>query len=91
MLELLPLRLGGEGHVAPKDNINLPYLLMSVRLFLTLINSPGLLRHWRCWGWHLLSIQKSFALFQIVLRGAVNLSPLFRDIRTPKMHLLFLL
>jgi hypothetical protein len=91
MLELLPLRLGGEGHAVNEDNINLPHLLIYIRHFLMLINSTGLLRRWRYWGWHLVLIQKSFAPFQIMPRGAVNLTPLLRDIGTPKMHLLFLL
>jgi hypothetical protein len=38
-------------------------LLISVRICPTLINSPGLLWHWRYWGWNLLLIQESFALF----------------------------
>jgi hypothetical protein len=56
-----------------------------------MITSPGFLRHWRCWGWHLLSIQESFALLQIVPRGAVNLTPLLRIIGALKRPLLFLL
>jgi hypothetical protein len=56
-LELLPLRLGGNGHVAPKDIIDLPHLLIFIRICLTLINSLGLLRHWHWWWWwHLLPI-----------------------------------
>jgi hypothetical protein len=86
-----PLRLGIEGHAALKDHINLPHLLISVRIFLTLINSSRLLRHRRCLGWHLLPIQKSFALFQIVPYGTVNLTPLLRVIGMLKMPLLFLL
>jgi hypothetical protein len=91
MLELLPLCLGGKEHVSPEDNINLPHLLISVRIFPTMITSPGFLRHWRCWGWHLLQIQKIFALLQIMLCGAVNLTPLLRVIGTSEMPLLFLL
>jgi hypothetical protein len=56
-----------------------------------MITSPGFLWHWRSWGWHLLSIQESFTLLQIVPHGAVNLTPLLRIIGTPKMPLLFLL
>jgi hypothetical protein len=37
-LEFLPLHLRGNGHAAPKDNIDLPHLLISVRICLTLIN-----------------------------------------------------
>jgi hypothetical protein len=44
-LELLSLRLRGEGHAAPEDNINLPHLLISVRIFPTMITSQGFLRH----------------------------------------------
>jgi hypothetical protein len=91
MMELLPLRLGGDGHVAPEDNIDLPHLLISVRICPTLINSSGLLQRWRCWGWYLLPIQESFALLQIIPHGAENLTPLLRVIGTPKMPLPFLL
>jgi hypothetical protein len=49
-LELLPLCLGGEGHVAPEDNINLSHLLISIRIFPMMITSPGFLRHLCCWG-----------------------------------------
>jgi hypothetical protein len=49
------------------------------------------MRRQRCWGWHLLLIQESFALFQIVPRGAVNLTPLLRVVGTSKRYLLFLL
>jgi hypothetical protein len=91
MVKLLPLRLGGDGHATPEDNINLPHLLISVRICPMLINSLGLLRCRRCWGWHLLPIQESFTLLQIVLCGAVNLTLLLRAIGTPKMSLLFLL
>jgi hypothetical protein len=90
-LELLPLRLRGEGHVASEDNINLPHLLIFVKIFRMMITSSGFLRHWRCWRWHLLPIQESFALLQIVPRSAVNLTPLLRIIRTSKRPLLFLL
>jgi hypothetical protein len=86
MLQLLPLCFGGEGHAAPEDNINLPHLLISVKIFPT-----GFLQHWCCWGWHLLPIQESFALLQIMPRGVMNLTPLLRVIGTPKMPLLFLL
>jgi hypothetical protein len=91
MLELLPLRFGGNGHATPEDNIDLPHLLISVRICLTLINSLRLLLRHCWWWWHLLSIHESFALFQIVPRGAVNLTPLFRVIETSKRSLLFLL
>jgi hypothetical protein len=56
-----------------------------------MITSPGFLQHWHCWGWYLLPIQKSFALLQIVPRGAMNLTPLLRIIGTSKRPLLFLL
>jgi hypothetical protein len=56
-----------------------------------LINSSGLLWHQHCWWWHLLSIQKNLALFQIMPRGAVNLAPLLYVIRTLKRSLFRLL
>jgi hypothetical protein len=91
MLELLPLRLGGEGHAAPKDNINLPHLLISVRLFLALINLLGLLRHWRCWGVASSSDLGKFCTLLNRAHSAVNLTPLLCAIGTSKMPLLFLL
>jgi hypothetical protein len=90
-LELLSLRLRGDGHAAPKNNIDLPHLLISVRICLILINSPGLLQCRCYWGWHLLLIQETFALFQIMPHGVVNLTPLLCVIGTPKRALLFLL
>jgi hypothetical protein len=42
-LKLLPLRLGGEGHAVPEDNINLPHMLISVRIFPTMITSSRFL------------------------------------------------
>jgi hypothetical protein len=90
-LELLPLRLRGDGHATPEDNIDLPHLLIFVRICSTLINSPGLLWHRRYWGWHLLLTQESFALFQIMPHNAVNLTSLLHVIGTPKRPLLFLL
>jgi hypothetical protein len=48
VLELLPLRIGSNGHAAPEDNIDLPHLLISVRIYPTLINSLELLWHRRC-------------------------------------------
>jgi hypothetical protein len=56
-----------------------------------LINSPRLLQRQRCWWWHFLPIQESFALFQIVPRSAVNLTPLLHVIGTSKRPLPFLL
>jgi hypothetical protein len=91
MLELLPLCLGGNGHAASKDNIDLPHLLISIRICPTMINSLGLLWRRHCCWWYLLPIQKSFALFQIMPHGAVNLTPLLLIIEIPKRHLLFLL
>jgi hypothetical protein len=91
MLDLLPLRLGGNGHAAPEDKIDLPYFIISVRICPTLINSPRLQWHRHCWGWYLLPIQESFALFQIVPYGAVNLTPLLHIIGMPKRPILFLL
>jgi hypothetical protein len=85
---LFPLRLGGDRHSTSKDHVDLSHLLITIKICLALIDPPGLLR---CWWWHLLSIYKSLALFQIVPRGAVNLAPLLCVARTPKMPLLLLL
>jgi hypothetical protein len=55
-----------EGHAALEDSINLTHLLISVRIFPMLINSPGFLQHWHCRAWYLLPISENFALFQIM-------------------------
>jgi hypothetical protein len=88
MLELLPLGLGGDGHAFPEDDVDLSHLLITVRIYPVLIDSPWLLQPRRWWWWHLLAIQKSLALLQIMPRGAVNLAPLLCVIRMPKMPLL---
>jgi hypothetical protein len=56
MLELLPLRLGGDGHATPEDDVHLSHLLIAIGIYPALIDSPGLLWHWRCWWWQLLPI-----------------------------------
>jgi hypothetical protein len=48
-LELLPMRLGGNGHAALKDNIDLSHLLISIKVRPTLINAMGLLWRRHCW------------------------------------------
>jgi hypothetical protein len=63
MLELLPLRLGGDGHAASEDDIDLCHLLIAIRIYSALINSSGLMLRQRWWWWHLLPIQKNLALF----------------------------
>jgi hypothetical protein len=90
-LELLSLRLGCDGHATLEDDVDLCHLLIAIKICPMLINSSGLLWHWRHWWWHLLLIQKSLALFQIMPRGTVNLAPFLHIIRMPKMPLLFLL
>jgi hypothetical protein len=90
-LELLSLCLGGDRHATSEDNIDLPHLLISVRICPTLIDSPGLLQRQCYWWWHLLPIQKICALFQIVPHGAVNLTTLLRIVETLKRSLLLLL
>jgi hypothetical protein len=54
MLELLPLRLGSDGHATPEDDVNLYHLLITIRICMMLINSLGLLWRRHCWCWHLL-------------------------------------
>jgi fatty acid desaturase len=80
-----------DRHATPEDDINLCHLLIAVGIHTTLTNSSGLLWHWRWWWWHFLLIQKSFALFQIMTWGAVNLTPFLYITETPKMHLLLLI
>jgi uncharacterized protein (DUF983 family) len=67
LLKLLPLCLQGDGHATFKDHVDLPHLLIIVRVIhLTMFAPTGLLWHRYCWLWHLLMIQKKFALFQIM-------------------------
>jgi hypothetical protein len=40
-----------------------------------MFTSTVFLGHW-CWWWHFFAIQKSFALFQIVSSGTMNLASL---------------
>ncbi len=62
--ELLSLCLRGDGHATPEDHIDLSHLLIVVgRIGLAVFALLGLLGHLSCWWWHLLMIQKSFALF----------------------------
>jgi hypothetical protein len=66
-LKLLPLCLQGDGHATYKDHVDLPHLLIIVKgIGLVMFASSRLMGHRHCWQWHLLVIQKSFALFQIM-------------------------
>jgi hypothetical protein len=42
-----------------------------------MLSPSGILRYQRCWWRHSFAIQKSFALFQIMLIGTMDLAPLF--------------
>jgi hypothetical protein len=54
-----------------------------------MFSSVQLLRHLRCW--HLLAIQKSLTLLQIVSCGVMDLAPLLYIIRVLERSLLLLL
>jgi hypothetical protein len=49
-----------------EDHIDLPHLILVIGIGLTMFASTGFLSHWH-WWWHLLTIQKRFVLFQIML------------------------
>jgi hypothetical protein len=86
---LLSLCLRGDGHATSEDHVNLPHTILIVEIGSTMFTSTGFLGH-RCLWWHLLTIQKSFALFQIVSDGMMNLAPLFYIDRAMELSLLLL-
>jgi hypothetical protein len=66
-LELLPLHLRGDGHATFEDHVDHSHLLIIVgRIGPAMFALSGLLGHLCYWWWHLLAIQKNFALFQIM-------------------------
>jgi hypothetical protein len=70
------LRLGGDRHATPEDHVDICHILVSVGDLSTMFSPAGILGCRRCWGRHLFTIQKSFALFQIMSIGAMDLTPL---------------
>jgi hypothetical protein len=80
-LKLLPLRPGGDRHATPEDHVDFCHMLVSVRDLSVMFPSVEILGCRRYWGRYLFTIQKSFALFQIVSIGAMNLAPLLRVVR----------
>jgi hypothetical protein len=76
ILKLLPLHLGGNRHATPKDHVDFCHMLISVGDLSVMFPLAGILGCRRCWGRHLFMIQKSFALFQIMSIGAMDLTPL---------------
>jgi hypothetical protein len=65
-LELLPLRLRVDGHATSKDHVDLIKLIVIVRISLAMFSSSWLMCCWLVW--HLLAIQKTSTLFQIMPR-----------------------
>jgi hypothetical protein len=51
-------------------------MFVSVRDLPVMLSLTGILGCRHCWRWHLFTIQKSFALFQIMSIGAMDLAPL---------------
>jgi hypothetical protein len=51
-------------------------MFVSVRDLPVMLSPTGILGCRHCWRWHLFTIQKSFALFQIMSIGAMDLAPL---------------
>jgi hypothetical protein len=71
---------------------DLSHLLVIVgRIGPAVFTTMGLLGHWCWWWWHFLAIQKSFALFQIVSWGAIDLASLLCIARATERPLLFLI
>jgi hypothetical protein len=75
-LKLFPLRLGGDRHATPEDHVDFCHMLVSVGDLSAMFSPAGILGCRRCWEWHLFTIQKSFALFQIMSIGAMDLTSL---------------
>jgi hypothetical protein len=50
-----------------------------------------LLGHRCYWWWHLLAVKKSFALFQIMSNGSMDLTPLLCIARAMEIPLFFLI
>jgi hypothetical protein len=87
--KLFSLCLRDDRQAAPKDHIDLIHLVFIVSIRPMMFSSTRLLRHLRCW--HLLAVQKSLALLQIVSCGAMDFAPLLCIIREMELPLLLLL
>jgi hypothetical protein len=59
-------------------------MLISVGDLSVMLSPTEILRCRHCWWQHSFVIQKSFALFQIMLIGTMDLAPLFCIIRALK-------
>jgi hypothetical protein len=75
-LKLLPLRLEDDRHATPEDHFDFCHMLVSVGHLSAMFSPVGILGCRRYWGRHLFTIQKSFALFQIMSIGVMDLTPL---------------
>jgi hypothetical protein len=75
-LKLLPLCLGGDCHATLKDHVDFCHMLISVGDLSGMFSPVGILGCRRCWRRHLFTIQKSFALFQIMSISVMDLTPL---------------
>jgi hypothetical protein len=90
LLKLLPLCLRGDGQATPKDHIDLIHLVYIVGIGSTMFTS-GRLFHRRSWWQHLLAIQKSLALLQIMSIGTMDLTTLLYISRVVEQFSLVLL
>jgi hypothetical protein len=70
------LCLQDDGHATFEDHTNFSHLFIVVGTGSAVFTSMGFLGHRCYWWWHLLAIQKRFALFQIVSYGMMDLTPL---------------
>jgi hypothetical protein len=89
-VELLPLCLGGNRHATSEDHVDLRHMLIAIRIISMILTLTGILRCRHYWWWHLLMIQKSLTLFQIMSCGVMDLTPIFCIIEMPEECLLLL-
>jgi hypothetical protein len=66
-------------------------MILIVGIGSAMIASTRFLDHRCCWWWYLLTIQKSFALFQIVFGSTIDLAPLLCIDRAMEWYLLLLI
>jgi hypothetical protein len=91
LLELIPFCLLGHGHATYEDHIGFSHLFITIGIDSAMFTLTGLLGRWCWWWWHLLAVQKSLVLFQIMSSGMIDLTPLLCIIRATKKPLFFLI
>jgi hypothetical protein len=84
------LCLRGDAHATSKDHVDFTHLILIVEIGSMMFALTWLLCHW-FWWCHLLAIQKSFALLQIMSCGTMDLTPLLYVNRAKEQSLLLLI